>query len=243
MTAERIIVSFRPARAHFAAFMGLFLLLLLCPPEARAEIAIRQFWFDFETGGPAAQDLEIVSLSDETQYVSVQLYEMRNPPGPDQKMVPVRDLRQSDVIVTPSKLVLPPRASKFVRLLKRRHPSDRDRIYQVRVAPVVAGVKTEGAGAGVHLVVGYHANIIMRPTEMKPDYKLTRSGRQLRFENTGNTFIKLVNVQQCPGGPSTCKDVPGDDLYAGEVWTGTLPGDGGVKLLLQIGEDYKTETR
>ena len=91
-------------------------------------------------------------------------------------------------------MVLEPGQHKFLRIATIAS-KDRERVYRVTVKPVVGQLSSEGSG--LKLLVGYDVLVLVRPLEVNPHVRGTRSGDQLTLKNDGNVSVELVDGKEC----------------------------------------------
>lgn len=202
----------------FVLFMASGFLIPLSSP-ASAQFQIDRQWIEFTANGPDRQDIQITSLSAETQYIQVDAVWVRDPGQPSEQRLEIDNPDEIGLLATPKQLVLPAGASRVVRLLNRLPAGDRDRIYRVTIRPVIAGVEfdreSSGRQTGMKILVAYGALIIARPETTKAEIRLTRDGKKLTIENRGNTLVHYQNGEQCSRSSTDCIAIPGGYIFAG----------------------------
>ena len=195
---------------------------------AHAEFSITSAIVEFTADKPRPQDIEVVSRSNETQYIVSEVYEIRNPGLPNEERVLVEDPSQAKLLVTPDRLVLGAGARKLLRFVLLDEPGTAERVYRVVVKPVIKGVDSKSQ-VGLKVLVGYEALVLVRPAAIKTSYQAERQGSDIVVTNRGNSDILLQNGTLCPPGttpPSDkCQLPPVLRIYPGQTATMTLPQD------------------
>jgi len=213
----------------FSAFTIAFLAAL----PAYGEMTLDKVIVDFNDGKTRRNDIEVTNRGKETMYVAVSPAEITRPGLDGQQRRTRIDPRELGLLVSPSRMVLEPGQSKPVRLSILDRPADRDRIYRVKISPVVG--RTLATRTGLRILVGYDVLVIVRPEKANPEIDGERNGRKLTLRNTGNSNVLLLSGKQCPKAKD-CVDLPTTRLYAGATWTVNLPLDAPAEYRLQGGE-------
>ena len=213
-------------RNSFYLLAGVLCLLLASP--AQAQFAMSEMIIDFASDAARQKDVEIISQSKETQYISTDTYVLDHPSESNEKRMLVKDPQKSGLLITPNKMVLPVGARKIMRFLLLHPQADKDQIYRVAVKPVILGGDAGNQRMALKILVGYEALVIVRPKDAKIDLVANRKGNSLTLTNNGNTNAYLQTGQQCDSTGGNCKDINVARIYAGTSWTSTLPYTDGV---------------
>jgi len=214
-----------PVRA-LSAFAVAFMVALPAYGEMRLDKVI----VDFSDGATRRDDIEVTNGGKEVMYVSVAPAEIVRPGLEGQERRTYRAPMEMGMLVSPTRMILEPGQSKPVRLSILKPPEERDRIYRVKIAPVVG--QTIATRSGLRVLVGYDVLVIVRPKNAKPEIVGERDGRKLTLRNTGNTNALLIGGKQCDESKK-CVDLPTTRLYAGTTWTVDLPRDAPAEYRLQ----------
>ncbi|NND59960.1 MAG: hypothetical protein HKN49_06790 [Gammaproteobacteria bacterium] len=190
----------------------------------------------FEPGETVRQDVEIENTSEQPLYIDVKPHVVSKPGTVDEVRTFIEDPMEAGLLVTPSKLVVPPHGRKLLRFvdLKPGHPDER--IYRVAVTPVVGDI--EAQTSGLKILVGYEVLVLAQPQQ--PLVKLTgeRDGKALFLRNEGNTNVLLREGRQCPAAdsdPADCHYLATRRLYPGNEMRVELAIDSSVDYYLGIG--------
>ena len=189
--------------------------------EARAEFLISSAILEFTGDGPRQLDVELISRSQENDYIVTEVREVLRPGAADETIRQVEDPADSWLLVTPERTVLAAGSRKVMRFVLLKEPDESEHIYRVAMKPVVKDVENS-AKLGLKILVGYEALVIIRPRTITPNFEVTREGRMLRVENRGTSNVLLQNGRQCDEGPD-CRLPPVVRAYAGRTVTVELP--------------------
>ena len=226
-------------RVKKAAFGILCALLLtvaaLLPAQVAANMVLSNVIVHFEPDTPSRQDVEISNAGEDTLYIEIQPDVVSEPGTDNEARSRIRDPRESGLLVTPNKMVLPPGATKVIRLVKVGQV-DRERIYRIAARPISSGV--EATQTGLKIMVGYEILAIVYPNRPKPALVVERNGRNLMVRNDGNTNVLLREGYQCaePRMPhEECTRLPGRRIYPGNQWITELPEDLPITYYQSVG--------
>lgn len=198
---------------------------------ARAELVLSDLIVDLQPGRQVRSDVELWNNGPERSFVSVEPREILNPSLASQHDRRDPDPEKLGLLVSPLRMILEPGQHKLVRIAALTQSSDREHVYRVTVKPVVGGVQSDESG--LKIVVGYDVLVLVRPVLPQAKVIGARSGRILRFTNSGNVSVELVDGRQCNGAHGQCADLPGKRLYPGASWTVTLPSDLPAEYMLK----------
>lgn len=228
----------------------LLLSVLLCFISAlpfsplSANMVLSEAIIHFEPGKPLRKDIEVENPSSENLYIEITPAVVEQPGTESEQRVNIIDPRESGLLVTPNKLVIPPGGRKLVRLVSLKPLGEKERVYRVTFKPVVGDLEAEQIG--VKILVGYEVLVLMQPAVPEPNLLAKRSETSLSFENKGNTNILLREGKQCPKGASNdsedCKRLNGKRLYPGNSWSVDLPFNRAVDYQMSIGTKNSVKT-
>ena len=212
----------------------LFLMALAIP--AHANMVLSNVIVHFEPGQPNRQDVEISNPGEETLYVEVEPHQMLAPGTEQEDRALITDPRAAGLLVTPNKLILPPGATKVIRLVKMGGGSQ-ERVYRIAAKPVTGGL-ADPAQSGLKIMVGYEILAIVYPDQPQPELTVQREGQVLKVSNVGNTNVLMREGYQC-ATPQTvseeCTALPSKRMYPGNQWELQLPHDLPVKYYQSVG--------
>ncbi len=217
-----------------------FLSLASLPGHAAMEL--NNVIFHFEPGEPVRQDVEVTNTGDQMLYVQIEPRRVLSPGEADESRNLYRDPREGGLMVTPNKLVVPPGATKVVRMVKMGS-ADTERVYRISAKPVVSDVVTDQSG--LKILVGYDILAIVYPDAPEPQLAVERTGKQLTITNTGNTNVLLREGFQCAEPDldrALCTAIPGRRMYPGNAWQVELPENLPVTYYQSVGTRNFMET-
>jgi len=224
----------------YAILLGSVMLSLSLPGLASMEL--NNVIFHFEPGGAAREDLEIFNPGDTPLYVEIEPKTVLSPGEVTENRAPIVNPKEAGLLVTPNRLVIPPGATKVVRMVRLGDALE-ERVYRVAAKPVIAGL--EGETSGLKIMVGYEILAIVYPSDSKPVVEAKRVGQRLRLVNTGNTNVLLREGFQCAHPEQKepdCEPLPGKRLYPGNSWEVELPYDQPVTFYQSVGTRHSIET-
>lgn len=233
---------------HFISNTLMFVMLccLLAIPVSNvsANMVISEAILHFEPGKPLRKDIEVENAGDETMYVQVEPMIVRSPGTEDEEREIFKDPRAAGLLVTPNKIVIPPKGRKLVRFVVLKQPTDSDAVYRVTFRPISNGVEGEDDQIGVKVVIAYQVLVLVQPAKPEPNLVVKRDGNKLKFKNQGNTNILLREGKQCPSDTAKedeCETLRGNRIYAGNEWSVDLPSKRPVEYYLSIGTKNSVE--
>lgn len=214
--------------------------MLFAAVSARAEFIISNAILEFQPGGQAQKDIEIISRSKDNDYVVTEVSEIINPGTPNQSERPLENPEESGLLVTPDKVVLSAGSRRVLRFVSMKEPGEHERIYYVTVKPVIPGLNQNNK-LGLKVLVGYRVMVIVRPAITKADFSAQRTGKTLNFRNTGNTNLLLQQGRQCASAKD-CRPLAVERIHAGQSKTLMLQMDAPASYTIWDGQNT-TETQ
>ncbi len=137
-----------------------------------------------------------------------------------------RDATKNEIITVPKKLILKQGQSRKIKVLKRMSAQSSDQFFRIysSTAPLPSKKKEledkDAVGLKLHVGIGTNTLVVVRPKAMHPNLKMTKSGKNLVIENTGNTTIKIQKIKQCEG--EDCISYASKTVFPGNKRTITL---------------------
>lgn len=170
-------------------------------------------------------DAEVAVKNFDTQhnaYVEIIPYSLTNPERQNALKQRVRHPEQDGLIVFPSKLILLPGQTQFVRIVKTANSVSVDKVYEVDFIPkvtthLVSQKNPNGPALGIRVIVGYGARVTLRPEILAPALVIERNKKQLFIKNTGNTSLSLMSCTQDISGHKTEIVLPAYTLFVGQM--------------------------
>lgn len=222
---------------------------LALPSIAAAEMLLDKVIVDFKQSTGQRADIEVTNTGKENMYVLVEPAEILNPGTDRQSRVVLKNPRKLGLLVTPNRLVLAPGQAKLVRLSLLSRPTGRDRIYRVKIRPVVG--KLVASQTALKIIVGYDTLIIARPLKAESELSGKREGRKLTLHNSGNSNVLVMEARQCRTKTgqtekgqtrSDCVSLPTRRIYAKQKWSIDLPLDGPAELKVRFASGVAVRT-
>jgi P pilus assembly chaperone PapD len=216
----------------------LIAIVLLVPATARADLVVSQMIVDLQPGKSSRQDIEVWNDSPNSAYVAVEPSEILNPGSKSEARRQDNNPEILRVLVSPARLVLEPGQRKLVRLAAIAPAADRERVYRVRIKPVVGPISSEQSG--LKILVGYDILVLVRPPQPRAEVVGTRSGDMMTFRNSGNVSVELIEGRECDPDDQNCSEIAGKRLYPGAEWNLQLkPGQRAEYLLRSPGQSVR----
>lgn len=216
--------------------LGIASLLMLSPATSHAEMILDQSILHFEPGKPNRQDVVVENSADKPLYIKITPYSILNPGSDQQSREKVINPKESGLLVSPNKLVVPPKGRKLIRFLNLKPKRDQEGIYRVAIEPVAGELISEKTGLKV--IIGYEVLVLAQPVNPEPKLVAKRKGHSLKLSNEGRTNIYLSQGKQCPPHGTKaedCKSLQERRLYPGNELTVSLPLDESVQYHVAIG--------
>jgi P pilus assembly chaperone PapD len=184
------------------------------------------------------QDVVIRNPDADTMYLDVDVVEVLRPGEPDEELIRTLDAHSMDLLVTPSRLVVPPGGQRLLRLVQMAAADDRERVFRVAVTPEVSEITP--LHSAVNAPVTHEVLVIVAPQQQRPALVAAREGASLEFQNLGNANVLLYRGIQCADAAlldtpdhAGCRPVNGTRLYAGNRWRPALPYDTPVEFIIE----------
>ena len=218
-----------------AFISALCMALALSSSIAKANMVLSNVIVHFEPGEPTRQDVEISNSGADPLYVEIEPHEVKFPGTENEDRARITDPRESGLLVTPNKLIVPPGATKVIRLVKLGAATD-ERIYRIAAKPVAGGIDADQSG--LKIMVGYEILAIVYPNKLDSDLAVERKGKSLLVKNNGNTNVLLREGYQCEQPDQekdACTPLPGKRMYPGNEWVLDLPHDLPVTYYQSVG--------
>ncbi|WP_036990033.1 pilus assembly protein [Pseudomonas vranovensis] len=135
---------------------------------------------------------------------------------PSEVSLESQDSAQRSLVVTPSRLIVPAAGAQNVRLLFRGE-RDEERYFRVRFIPILpedendfdlskdeATAYRETLAAGVHLLKGFGAVLLVRPNNPRYDSVVDEPPGFFRVRNKGNATLVLESFKDCDSQGGQC---------------------------------------
>ena len=206
--------------------------LLASASPAAAELVLSQLVVELAPGQQDRADIEVLNRSPDRSFVTVEPREVVAPGTVQESSRSDPDPEKLGLLVSPERIVLEPGERRLMRIAALGS-SDRERVYRVRVEPVVGQLSAQSSG--LKILVGYDVLVLVRPAEAKPHVSGSRSGGDLKLLNDGNVSVELVDGRACDASMHSCRDLPAGRLYAGAVRSVPVGDAATVQYKLKVG--------
>ena len=194
--------------------------LLLIPTIGQAQIFANKTIYYWGQQLPPVQNVAVRNGSDKTLLVTVNVVEVENPGGEDQKHVP-----SEDIIVTPKRFSVTGNGERTVRLLRRGEHGQRERVFRISFVPeareeddiATTSVQTGNPNvvATLKVLTGIGLLVFTQPAAGEADLEIERREGNILLKNNGNVNIALLKVQKCVSEGNQCEDVVPRRVYPG----------------------------
>jgi P pilus assembly chaperone PapD len=210
---------------RFTKKLALIVPVVMFAGVAAAGIDVNPVVVIFEPRAPQEVIITVTNSGDRVTYVTAQAREVMARGETDEKLRVDPDPTTLGLIATPARLVLESGERRGVRVVAINPPGPDDRVWRVKIAPVSGRLKS--GQSGVAFLIGYDALIIQRAANPTVNISGTRAGKTLTLRNTGNSFAMISEIKHCTA-PTQCTKLPDTKrLYGGQIWSVTLPDEGG----------------
>lgn len=211
----------------------LWVLVVLLPTVSIADITVDKSILRFDGQSSKRQDVVVSNLGDDTAYVQVTPYLIKNPGMPNEVREKIKNPKSAGLLVSPSKLALAGGGRKLVRFVNLNPTRPEEGVYRVAIEPVAGPV--DASQTGLMVLVGYEVLVLAAPADEKPDLVAERNGRTLTLNNRGNVNLYFWDGKQCAGSDQDCEPLGDKRLYPGTTVKMTLPRDLPVEFQIAQG--------
>lgn len=188
---------------------------------SHAGILLDKSIVEFSADSAPRQDIWVINDEAENAYVQIQVLEVIHPGADNETREEISDPDKINFVASPSKLVIPPKGRKLVRLVNLAPPGN-ERVYRINFTPILPPLQEE-EGATVRVVIAYQVLALVHPSKPSEQLDIDRQGSSLRISNNGNSYALLGAGKQCNSAGEQCEDLPARRLYPGNEWELTLP--------------------
>jgi P pilus assembly chaperone PapD len=209
------------------SWQAILLLFAVIGFQASASIRVAPMIINFTPGGAPYQDITVSNQSDSLSYVEVKATQILNPGSDKQREESVHNPKESGLLVTPIRVIIPPLRSKKIRLALVTPLGDKERIYRLVITQQKGSLKQlrdeKGNKASVNIVLGYGVKVRVAPKEPEMHVSVQRKGNELQISNGGNITAIITNVKQCQYDEKDCKSLMTKPIYPGQTVSKELP--------------------
>jgi P pilus assembly chaperone PapD len=205
-----------------------------------AQIAVTPVLIDInnatdKTKKIASELLKVKNSADHNEYVKITPRRVLFPGKSSQKYVAITNPRQEGIYVSPTKLVIPAKSQRTVKVSLLGVPTKEEKIYRIKVAPMAIKeiAKKKGRNVGVQMLIGYDVLVIRRPLNPHAIITVNRVGPKITIHNNGNSNALIYNTEQCVAGK--CTDLHKTRrIYAGASFSFQAPNAAPVSFTEQF---------
>lgn len=204
--------------------------LTMVATPASAQLVVDKLWIDLDSTSTGRADVVLKNESADRYYVSVAPVEMLRPGSAEEERIVRSNPEELGLLVSPSRLVLDPGATRAIRIVSINPELAVERIYRIRVTPEVGEVQggeaaPEERGISLKVLTAYDLLIVARPANPEARLMAVRGEGELVLTNEGNTNTLLLDGKTCVAAPERerCDVLQDRRLYAGGEWRIPLP--------------------
>jgi P pilus assembly chaperone PapD len=198
------------------------------PAQAAPELNVGGL-YDYLEPGSSTLLKRVRNGGDSTAFVKVSVAELVYDAQGKPHEVRLDDVPQDkrDVIVSPTRLIVPARGMQAMRILYRGK-RDKERYYRLRFMPVLpeqgdefalsdreAKAYGDSLKAGVQLLTGYGTLLFVHPADVHYQTPARLEGGQLHVSNQGNATVVLDHFRQCDASGTHCDTATKHHLLPG----------------------------
>ena len=205
-----------------------FLILLWCLSfNAQADIGVSPIVLDL-IGKDSDAEIAVKNFdTTHNAYVEITPYRLFKPADHSAPKKRVSDPEKDGLLVFPSKLVLLPGQTQFVRIIRTAQSVALDQVYEVDFIPkvsthLISRTDANGITLGVRVIVGYGARVTLRPDSPAPSVSVKQIKNTLIIKNTGNTLLNITECTQKVFNKKTEISLPAYTLFVNQTITKEL---------------------
>ncbi|EGP6259864.1 hypothetical protein I0I41_004361 [Escherichia coli] len=188
--------AFKNTKQFVRGAAGCFLLLFMGCHPSWAGIQVSPMTVSLDTHNQYVSSIKVLSDSQETQYIKVDIKKIENPGSPEQKEVDLID-KAGAIIASPQRFILPAGGSHVVRLLSDGIPST-EGVWRVYVYSVGDNDQDEASkGSDAKIAINIHWGALVYNEPEKPQPQLSFNPVIGLLTNTGNTRIFITRYGFC----------------------------------------------
>jgi hypothetical protein len=225
---------------------------------------------NFDKNENGSRNITVKNHSNFTGYVKVDLYEILNAGTKDEEIfiykqidrespegkyeiekyknrnIQIKSPENSDLYFSPSKIILEKSGSHLdsqtIRVVNVNKELKDERIYRLRVYPVIDGFGKKNKKMGIKILMGYESLVLIQSNNPKLNYSYKIIDKKMIIKNEGNDNIKFESGEHC-NDSKKCELLAPFRLYNNTSEEISLPfSNGVVKFLLIFGNKKETIT-
>lgn len=209
-------------------FLAAFTLACSIASPSAAQLVVDRMWVDMRPDTVGREDVVLRNEGTDRYYVSLVASEILGAGTEGERRVEIADPEALGLLISPTRLILEPGASRAIRIVNIAEPGQADRVYRLRISPEVTDVDMiqppEGeTGISLRVLMAYDILIVSRPLEASPRISLQADAGAVVVRNDGNTNTLLLDGEICPeeaqpGTADVCQALDDHRLYTSEIW-------------------------
>ncbi len=196
--------------------------VVLFPAGSSAQLVIDRLWVDLGADGSGREDIMVGNESSDRYFVTLKISEIVNPGAPNERREEIADPETLGLLVSPTRLILEPGATRAIRVVSIADPPMQDRIYRLMISPQVNDVDEKPAaadgehGVSIRVLMAYDVLVVARPANAQPAITKVATDEGFLLRNQGNTSVLLTDGKVClTDESSSCRPLQDARLYAG----------------------------
>ncbi len=148
-------------------------------------------------------DIKVKNEGDKPAYIDVIAEKFDTKMGKFTRFDGLTDPKKFGMIVSPPKLVIPPKQTRIVRANLLNKNVNAEEAYAITINPVVndlkgfTGADEKDTVSGVQVVVSYKVQLFNQPKDIKKALDYQYKDGLLTVKNTGNSYSVLRNIYAC----------------------------------------------
>jgi len=195
---------------------------LLVPSVSLANLSLNKVLIRFEKGDRPVNNISITNKGAIILKVRAEIIEVKNA-GQDS----VEELKTRDLMLAPKVFELKPGETRVARVVLRKPPKDREKIFRVRFIPDKVAqteeMESNGMSVKIGVVIGMGALVIAAPQNPSPKLTFTREDGKITFVNEGNITAQLQRDKFCSDDVPECINLSGKRIYPGATYVLDVP--------------------
>lgn len=195
----------------------------------------------FRADQKPVQNLNVSSISKEEIILGTRVFSVDNPGTTEEDLT-----ETSDILVSPRSLQLGASEQRTVRLVSNKPAGMKEGVYRIVFTPRTSTsdpkieLKLGSATAKLNVVTAIAVEVLIEPLKIQPHVSVERSSREVKIVNDGNVSIGLAEGVVCESAEGGgCRDLPGKQLYPGDVWVVPVPENKYVRFMKRVGETFE----
>jgi len=219
---------------------GLFLILsttifsFSVATPLHAQVTVNNVIVTFLPTKRPIQNVLVGNSSENPAYVLAHVEVILNPGEQGDKVEPSKD-----ILVSPKTFSIEPYGERAVRMLLRKVPTEKEKVYRVLFTPQDRGFGQEvketvsGRTASIRVLTGMGVLVFVQPKNPLGHLKWKRTKNKITFTNVGNVHVELGEGKMCVN--EDCKEAPRKRVYAGQTYEIPVKADRKIEYLMRTG--------